>query len=431
MTASRRSTRTALILGIALAVLALSMAARTAVLVDEVGVEGLARQGDLRAFLTAADVLAGPFRGGLYDLDQQFQTQRQRFPDLEHRGQLLAFANPPFVAVLLSPLAGLSTRDAALAVAAFNLALLGLCCWMLSLLLADRPKSQRLGVMLGLLGFLPLWVCLWQGQLSLVLLAAALGFLLGLRRGWDFTAGMALAGLLVKPQLLPLPLLLLLVQGRGKAIAGLALGSAGAFALGMLAGPSASEQWVSLGTTLVEGGGHSGLYPGRMFTIRSALFGILGLEQAAVVQKGWLAAVVVVTAMLWAGWRNTPRGSVGQASSGRHETHPTSWAPGAPVAMALTGALLVSPHAYTHDLLLLVPAAAVLARQAIDRAAMTAGSVRGQRGPAAFLAGLAGLWLLPWLPLIGPMPPGLAAVAVLGLVLTLLWRREESLQAAP
>ncbi|HCP45542.1 MAG TPA: hypothetical protein DIU15_05850, partial [Deltaproteobacteria bacterium] len=377
----------------------------------------------LRAFLTAADVLSGPYRGGLYDLDQQFQTQRLRFPDLEHRGQLLAFANPPFVAVLLSPLAELSTRDATLAVAALNLTLSGLCCWLLGLLLAGRPTQQRLVVCLALLGFLPLWVCLWQGQLSLVLLVASLAFLAGLKNGWDFSAGLALAGLLIKPQLLPLPLLLLLVQGRGKALAGLALGSAGAFALGLTAGPSATEQWLALGTSLVEGSGHSGLYPGRMFTIRSALFAVLGREAADLVQQGWLAAVVVLTAALSIHWRKRPPSSLPSPTEGHPQHLLTSWSPVSQGSMALAGALLVSPHAYTHDLLLVVPAAAVLVCRAIDRGAHP-GSGNGPVRAAALISGIVGLWLLPWLPLIGPIPPGLAAAAVLTFVLVLLASRE-------
>ena len=137
----------------------------------------------------------------------------------------LFFEHPPFEALLLSPLASYSFRTAYLIWGLINVAI-----WLGSIIALRRylhwPGEALVYVILWLV-FAPLWVALYQGQSSLLLLAAyALTFIL-LKRGRNLSAGIALGLGLFKFQfVLPFAFIFLL-RKQWRFVAGLAITALG------------------------------------------------------------------------------------------------------------------------------------------------------------------------------------------------------------
>src|SRR5215467_8139234 len=122
----------------------------------------------------------------LYDVDLQ---KRVRDATFRHPNPLL-FEHPPFEAALLSPLAALSFRTAYLIWGLLNASI-----W-LALIYLLRPylpsPGEDLGYVVLWLLFAPLGVALYQGQSSLIVLAAYAASLVLLMRSHELAAGVIL-----------------------------------------------------------------------------------------------------------------------------------------------------------------------------------------------------------------------------------------------
>ena len=141
----------------------------------------------------------------LYDLAEQQKTKASLFTN----AQPLIFEHPPFEALLLSPLGGLSYRTAYLIWGLVNAAV-----WLYLpyLLRAYTPSPQNGLAYLALwILFPPLGIALYQGQSSLLLLLVFSLTFISLTRGRDFRAGLWLGLGLFKFQfVVPLAIIFLL-----------------------------------------------------------------------------------------------------------------------------------------------------------------------------------------------------------------------------
>jgi len=155
----------------------------------------------------------------LYDVSLQKQLRDSLF---QHPVPLF-FEHPPFEALLLSPLAGHPFRTAYLIWGLLNAIV-----W-LALIILLRPHlpwpSEELGYVFMWLLFAPLWVSLYQGQSSLLLLAFyAITFVL-LKHGKQFPAGIALGFGLMKFQFVLPFVLIFLIRRKWRFIGGFAVSS--------------------------------------------------------------------------------------------------------------------------------------------------------------------------------------------------------------
>ena len=358
--------------------------------------ETMAEGSDLRSYLTAADILSAGKGTALYDLETQLTYQRARFPEVAP-GSLLVFANPPFVAGALVPLSHLRIGTAYLVVLTLNALLLCMCFGLIALRHSETGSlSTRLAV-LGVLSFLPTWTTLWQAQLSLPLLVGVLGAVAAFARGRDWLGGLCLSLLLLKPQLLPLPVLFLVMQRRWTAVGGVAFGGAGAVLVSLaLAGAEGLIGWTRLGELLVTVGDEFGIHPRRMVTLRGALHAIAATDSFAPVRLPWAWLSGAAVALL--GWR------------WRRPVHGPAF--GLQLGVAVAAGVVLSLHAYRHDLVLMIPVALAFAR-----AVATPGRTRSR----TLLVGLPLLvWAFPWTlgtplpePAIVPLLVGFIATAAL------------------
>src|SRR5262249_14054814 len=148
---------------------------------------------DFLAFYAAGRIVNefGPSK--LYDLEIQREIHRCIEP-LTDRRPLWAYLNPPFVALLLAPLARLPYQSAYRLLLPINLAL-----FIGAILIATRgySKEMRLACLLGGLPTVPAYYAFYNGQLVCLLLLLFALLIRDLRDGRDRRAGIWLGLLLL------------------------------------------------------------------------------------------------------------------------------------------------------------------------------------------------------------------------------------------
>jgi Glycosyltransferase family 87 len=184
----------------------------------------LVRKGypDFTVLYSAGKLVRAGLAASLYDVQVEFQTQRQFAPEVSTRHGALPYIHPPFEALLFVPLTFLPYFPAYLLWDAASLALLSVA---LQLLRRYVPLLRNVSLALWVLcgvAFFPIFVCLLQGQdmlLFFFLLAAAYVYL---RKGADFLAGCCLGMGCFRPHLVLSLAIILLFSRRRKAVAGIA-----------------------------------------------------------------------------------------------------------------------------------------------------------------------------------------------------------------
>lgn len=206
---------------------------RVALLLSELaahssGVHALQGHNDFLAFYSGAHYVLAGRAGDIYSATALASYQLTLVPHSVGSAGYMPFLNPPFAAVMQSPLALMSEPVARLVWFAINALLaLAIAFWITSSL----PARQRALACVMIVGTFPFYQALVQGQWSVILLLGCLGALHFARRGSYIASGACLSVLWLKPQLalIVLPGLLIFRYRR------IALGMAGAACLVALA----------------------------------------------------------------------------------------------------------------------------------------------------------------------------------------------------
>jgi hypothetical protein len=282
--------------------------------------------------------------GELGDLVAQSEFQRLLIAPLTSDGFVL-WINPPFFAAAFAPL---GARSYPVALGLFWT--LGLVVFVATAVFVRRlfalPRS--LAKVLLLAGsYFPTIAWLTFGQTSAFSLAVMTASVTGLVLGRDLLAGLLLGCLAYKPQLaLGLGLALIFAR-RWRAVAGAIASGVGFFGVSYVFAPQATRDWIAQSPLLLSFiresrypmWGLASLYGG------SALL-LDGISRTLAAALG-VALTALAASCLFLLWRAVP------------------WRPGHPsfrlaLASTLAVALLVSPHLYFYDLMLmLLPAALV------------------------------------------------------------------------
>jgi hypothetical protein len=328
------------------------------------------RGADFPDFYCAARMLAEGHGHQLYDADVQRQYQAR------YSGRVgTLYIHPPFEAALYLAAAWLPEKHAFLVWSLLSLIFLAVALRRLAKE-ALLPSDWRLWFAASLT-FVPLVLCLRQGQDSLLLLLLVVLAFTDLRRDRAFAAGCWLGLGLFKFQLV-LPLVLVLIlTGRGSRSA-LAKGF-GLVALA-LAGLSAAISGWSVFTSYpnfllhLQAQRFAGIIPSAMANFRGFAWFLFRNDQSV-----WAVAAVLVltaTALVWTL-------TVWKQSSATKNAFDLAF------ANTILFALLVSYHLNPHDLSLLLLPVTLLLHYTFSR------KPRG-RGPAVWTAaGLIGILFLP------------------------------------
>lgn len=245
------------------------------------------------------------------------------------------FLYPPFVALILTPLGVLPYPAACILWIALNLAVL-------TAVLAGLRRyghMARLTWWPGGLSFLPVFMALAVGQVSLLILGAFTAAFLALARGREEIAGFALALALVKPPYVLPFLLVLLVRRRFRALAAFAAGAAILALIPLpVLGSSADLAYAHL---LMSGShwqsdGFSAAWNMNFYGFTRLLIPWLAAPLTTLFDLATLGILIVVTRR-------------------RQDID-------LPLGLAIIAGLLISPHTLIHDLALLLLPAAVMYR---------------------------------------------------------------------
>ena len=150
-------------------------------------------------------MLLGGVGAKFYDLETQYLWQREFAPELTALSQLMPFPYPPFAALPLLPLAALPLPAAYMTWVLLNTALLVQLYRLLISAIGSADRKVRLRVLAVCLSFAPVWITIMQGQFSLILTLSFLASWHALSCSRDLQAGLWLALLLVRPQLVAAP----------------------------------------------------------------------------------------------------------------------------------------------------------------------------------------------------------------------------------
>jgi hypothetical protein len=284
----------------------------------------------------------------LYDTALQKQVRDSLF---QHPVPLF-FEHPPFEALLLSPLASYSFRAAYLIWGLMNATI-----WLSSIFALRQHlhwPGETLGYVILWLVFAPLWVALYQGQSSLLLLAAyALTFVL-LKRGSHVSAGIALGFGLFKFQFVLPFVLIFLLRKQWRFLAGFAV-----TALGLALISIAGVGWkgvVDYGRFLSTVGNNpqnisygSGM---DMPTIHGFVFAVVG-RRITGTELNIIVGAICLALLAWIAMRWNP--------AGENPSFDLMF------ATALTASLLSGFHMFTHDFSPLILAMLVAAGQISHR----------------------------------------------------------------
>ncbi|HEV2953862.1 MAG TPA: glycosyltransferase family 87 protein [Candidatus Dormibacteraeota bacterium] len=284
---------------------------------------------DFVADYTAARIVASPGLSSLYRLPVQAHVQASivngYWPGHYH---LLAFVNPPYLALFLRPLANLSFSGAYLAWSILNLAGGVAGFWLLISTFGIRPQAKLAWTLLAIV-WLPFLTMVLQGQADgLLLLGLGLFYRLTIR-GKPMVAGAALGLALVKPHLILLLPVMLAVRRQWHALAGLV-----AVALGLVVAVAAIDPQVWVGyiqLTLPDAAQvHEGWATGT---------------QTSLVMLGLLQQLGAPPALRWGFWLAAGAGILLTMRSNRR---PFEF----DFSLAILGSLVLAPHVNYHDLVL-------------------------------------------------------------------------------
>ena len=284
---------------------------------------------DFLAFYTAGRILNEFGPSVLYSLETQRALHREIEPLTDQR-PLWAYLNPPFVALLFAPLALMSYRAAYILMALVNLMLL-----IAALLIGTRSQSREMRWLctLGTLATVPAYYAFYNGQLVCLLLLIFALLLHDLQRGHDWRAGVWLALLLMKPQVIVVPVLLLAWKRRFKtlSVAAVVAAALGLVSFAMVGLAGAREYWQVMQMS-VTNDPKLAFYAETMHNWRGFFLRADLSKWTTLATVGACAATLALLFWIWRG----------------------RWQPDPQKLIALIfAALLVSPHCHWHDYVLI------------------------------------------------------------------------------
>jgi len=216
-------------------------------------------------------------------------------------------------------------------------------------------------VIYGCLGFLPLTVCLLQGQDSaLVFLAYSLTFY-NLKRSRAFLAGLSLSLVLIKFQVLLAILPLLVLKKRSSILGGFFCGTICAVGVSAaVVGVGGLPSYLALLREMIGSVNQYGIYPLQMHCLRGQIYALLYQNHPFLSQVLTIGACASMLGLLLVAWKGE-----WDVESEDFELK---------FSLLIIVSLLISPHLNFHDLsILILPGFLIFDRLSVRRTIQDSG----------------------------------------------------------
>lgn len=290
--------------------------------------------GDFGRTGDVADLYRGP----------QFLEDRQFALVPESKGDYFVCLYPPQMTALFAPLAGLPYLHALLIWSAIGVGLYATCIFEVG---RTCPGLRRFAgtVALCAAAYPGFFGQIGHGQCAIVSLGCVTVAYLALNQGWPVLAGMAIGALTFKPTLAATAIAIFVLAGEWRLLAGVALEAGLQYGGATLAyGLDVMTDYLRALRTLGEAVQEQTPKLYNMHCLRA--FWSLLIPEPGIARGLYLASAVGVMLLAWRAWRRNAD-------------------VGVRFAALLLATILVSPHLYVYDLLILAPALLVLADRAV------------------------------------------------------------------
>lgn len=407
------------------------------------GVEAQVLRGDFAPTLVGGRIIEMGAGRDLYSLSEQRSVQLRLYPETAQTNhvELLPYLHTPVEAVLSAALLYAGANEVLI------YALWQLACIMallISLFLLQRvlpiPKSNVPVVVLTLVSSAPVLLGFSVGQASPFILLGISAAYAALRSGKEFSAGAALLLLTIKPQTLPLLLLVLAIAGRWRGIcAFLALAATGIVVLMPLLGNGWLLGYLRFLDLVSEKGTAFGIHTEKMPNVHGFVTNVISsITPNAVTPALLVLDGVIVVLLVNACWRQrrAPHDRIEQMPKRACHCHAfviddRLW------SLCILASALVALHQHIYDhVMLLFPAWVLCARHAsyspLETASVCTGGYPRSLRAGLYIGTSSGLlpkrWtMLGWTAYISYLIPvsSVAAVIssmVIGTAYFLLWR---------
>ncbi|MFZ0533353.1 MAG: glycosyltransferase family 87 protein [Anaerolineales bacterium] len=300
---------------------------------------------DFTSFYTGYYMVRVGDGANLYDMAAQARYQEQFMGGLIFEGGVLLFANPPFVAIIFSPLSLLPLGTAFYLWTIVQLILLICMLYSITRLFSHWNNHERLLLITTILAFWPLTSTFLLGQFSLLILLGLLQMYIAIRHSRLGKAGLWLVLLTIKPQTLPIPGMIVLNKRNWHgavttAISGIAIIIFSSIFLGI----GTWIQYIQVFPTISNNFGKFGFIPDIQYTLRGLLTNILGYSQASIINIISISVFIGGIVFVWLLWMQGVF-----ADSQRFKLY---------FAFTILLSAFLSLHSYPHDdLILVLPAA--------------------------------------------------------------------------
>jgi alpha-1,2-mannosyltransferase len=262
----------------------------------------------------------------------------------ESEGDYFVCLYPPQMTALFAPLAGLSYLAAFLLWSAIGGLMYAAC---VTAIARTCPGLQAFTstVVVGAAAYPAFFEQLAHGQCAIVSLTCVTVAYLALHAGRPVLAGVAIGALAFKPTLVATAIAVFMLAGEWRLLCGVALGAGVQYGIATLVyGPAVMAAWIRALIELGEAVQQQTPNPFNMHCLRS--FWWLLVPNSALARGLYLTSAGCVVFIAWQAWRRTTD-------------------VGVKFAALLLATVLVSPHLYFYDLLILTPALMVLADRAL------------------------------------------------------------------
>lgn len=315
---------------------------------------------DFVVFYSAAKLVATGHAYQVYDLHALAPIQRAAHPGVPGAALPIPYLNPPFFALLVAPLGYLAFGHAYQVWTGMKLTLLFVDAWMIWHIAGPAGRRYQIAAVAFFVTLEPVAFSVTLGQFSLILTTAWTAAYLLFREGRDRAGAIALAPLLIKPELLVPVAVLLAWKRRTLALAHLCgFGAAAMLASIALTGIHGVIDYPRFVLTISAQGG-TGINRQLMFGWNGILASFLQGHHEVLRHHMHQALTLATVAAVWYAWRGPWRDDERRFTA--------QW-------MLLTLAtVLVDPHFYIQDISLVMPVGIALAleRDGIARSIGTA-----------------------------------------------------------
>jgi hypothetical protein len=329
---------------------------------------GILKGIDFLQFYTAAQIVSDGDGQRLYDWTVFAERLRRAVPGT---GDLLFLSvYPPQLALALAPLGRLSYFGALAAWAVVSILLYALCCHLIS---REFPEWREPPVAWWLLAltFVPFQQVILHGQVGVLVLACFTGAWVALRQHRLFQFGLLLGAVCFKPPFLLAALAAAVLTRSARVVAGVAVGTVSQLlTVAIILGPDIWLDYLEKVLVLLRA---PDMFEPKLWQMHSLKgFWQLLLGTGTVASALWAGTAIVALGAAAYVWRRTD-------------------SPDLRMSALVIVTVLVSPHLYIYDLVVIAVALAALARWLLGRAA----------SPAAPTIRVL-MHLVWWAPLIGP-----------------------------